>query len=124
MFECSLMSTLYLKKYGYIILCVKVSKCGVFSGPYFPAFGLIRKSDTEYLSVFSSNAGKYGPGKTPYLDTFHAVNNNHTFSPNVRNTDQKKLRIWTLFTQCFVINDQNSSGLFYSNLESLRLQFY
>ena len=22
---------------------------------------------------FSPNAGKYGPGKTPYLDTFHAV---------------------------------------------------
>ena len=30
-----------------------------FSGPYFP--------------VFSSNIGKYGPGKTSYLDTFHAV---------------------------------------------------
>ena len=26
--------------------------------------------DTEYLSVFSSNTGKYGPEKTPYLDTF------------------------------------------------------
>ena len=26
-----------------------------------------------YLSVFSQNAGKYGPEKTPYLDTFHAV---------------------------------------------------
>ena len=24
--------------------------------------------DTEYLSLFSSNAGKYGPEKTPYLD--------------------------------------------------------
>ena len=31
----------------------------VFSGPYFPAFGL--------------NTGKHGPQKTPYLDTFHAV---------------------------------------------------
>ena len=30
-----------------------------FSGPYFLIFGL--------------NTGKYGPGKTPYLDTFHAV---------------------------------------------------
>ena len=30
----------------------KVSKYGVFSGP---------------------NTGKYGPEKTPYLDTFHAV---------------------------------------------------
>ena len=36
-----------------------VSKYGVFSSPYFPAFGL--------------NAGKYGPEKTPQLDTFHAV---------------------------------------------------
>ena len=26
-----------------------------------------------YLSVFSPNAGKYGPEKTPYLDSFHAV---------------------------------------------------
>ena len=37
----------------------KVSKYGVFSGPYFPVFGL--------------NTGKYGPEKTPYLDTFHAI---------------------------------------------------
>ena len=36
-----------------------MSKCGVFSGPYFP--------------VFSANAGKYGPEKTLYLGTFHAV---------------------------------------------------
>ena len=27
----------------------------------------------EYLFVFSPNAGKYGPEKTPYLDTFHLV---------------------------------------------------
>ena len=40
------------------IHCVKSSKYGVFSGPYFPVFGL--------------NTGKYGPEKTPYLDTFHA----------------------------------------------------
>ena len=38
----------------------KVSKYGVFYGPFFPVFGL--------------NAGKYGPEKTPYLYTFHAVN--------------------------------------------------
>ena len=37
----------------------KVSKYGIFSGPYFPSFGL--------------NMEKYGPGKTPYLDTFRAV---------------------------------------------------
>ena len=33
--------------------------------------GWIRRD--QYLSVFSLNAGKYGPEKTPYLDTFHAV---------------------------------------------------
>ena len=37
----------------------KVSKYGVLSGPYFPVFGL--------------NTGKYGPEKTSYLNTFHAV---------------------------------------------------
>ena len=38
----------------------------------FPHLGGIRR-DTEYLSVFSPNARKYGPEKTPYLDTFHAL---------------------------------------------------
>ena len=37
----------------------EVSKYGVFSGLYFPVFGL--------------NTGKYGAEKTPHLDTFHAV---------------------------------------------------
>ena len=36
-----------------------MSKYGVFSGPYFP--------------VFRPNTRKYGPEKTPYLYTFHAV---------------------------------------------------
>ena len=36
-----------------------MSKYGVSSGPYFLIFGL--------------NTGKYGPEKTPYLDTFHAA---------------------------------------------------
>ena len=31
------------------------------------------RRDTEYLSLFSPNAGKHGPEKTPYLDTFLAV---------------------------------------------------
>ena len=29
--------------------------------------------DTEYLSVFSPNKRKYGPEKTRYFDTFHAL---------------------------------------------------
>ena len=36
-----------------------MSKYGIFSGPYFPVFGL--------------NTGKYGQEKTPYVDTFHTV---------------------------------------------------
>ena len=50
-----------------------------FSRPYFPAFGLnperyrVIRRDTEYITVFSPNAGKYGP---------------------------EKFRIWTLFMQC------------------------
>ena len=43
----------------YEVTAWKVSKYGVFSGPYFPVFGL--------------NTGKYGTEKTAYLDTFHAV---------------------------------------------------
>ena len=50
----------------------KVPKYGVFSGPYFRVFGLITR-DTPYVSAFSQNAWKYGPEKTPYLNTFHAV---------------------------------------------------
>ena len=50
----------------------KVSKYGVFSDPYIPAFGLNTR-DTKYLFIFNPNVGKYGPEKTPYLDTFHAV---------------------------------------------------
>ena len=56
-----------------------MSKYGVFAGPYFPAFGLNTKRYVVKISVFghfheirsiSPYAGKYGPGKTPYLDTF------------------------------------------------------
>ena len=35
---------------------------GFFSGPYFPVFGL----NTD---IYGPNMGKYGPGKTLYLDT-------------------------------------------------------
>ena len=42
---------------------------GVFSGPYFSEFGL----NTERSLRIQSHAGKYGPEKTLYLDTFHAV---------------------------------------------------
>ena len=31
------------------------------------------RRDAPYFSVFSPNAGKYGPEKTRYFDTFHAA---------------------------------------------------
>ena len=37
-----------------------------------PHLDWIRR-DTEYLSEFCANVGKYGPEKSPYLDTFHVV---------------------------------------------------
>ena len=40
----------------------------------FPHSDWIR-TDTEYLSIFSAIAEKYGPEKTPYLNTFQAVLN-------------------------------------------------
>ena len=58
------------------IYCWWTSKYFVnfFSHPAFTA--LYRKCEKKYWhhSVFSPNVGKYGPEKTPYLDTFHAVN--------------------------------------------------
>ena len=50
----------------------KCSNTEFFLVRIFPPSDWIRR-DTEYLSVFSPNVGKYGTEKTPYLDTFHAV---------------------------------------------------
>ena len=67
-------SSLQLAAYtAYNIHCVKSVRIrSFFWSVLFPHLDWIRK-DTSYLSVFSPNAGKYGPEKTPYLDTFHAV---------------------------------------------------
>ena len=58
-----------------VITAWKVAKYGVFSGPFFPVFGLNMEL-TEKISVFSPNTGKYRPEKTLNLDTFHAVHFN------------------------------------------------
>ena len=66
--ETTFHSSLYNKKKLVLIFTAwKVSKYRVFSGPYFPTFGL------NMERYFSPNAGKYEPEKTPYLDTFHGV---------------------------------------------------
>ena len=53
----------------------KISKYGVFLARIFPHSDWIRRG-TQYLSIFSPNLGKYGPEKTPYSETFHAVTEN------------------------------------------------
>ena len=49
--------------------CVKIVQIRSFSNPYFAAFGL----NIQIYCTCSPNTGKYGPEKTPYLDTFYAV---------------------------------------------------
>ena len=64
--KCELLSNFFVNQKQFNLLihrCVKVSKYGVFSGPYFP--------------IFSPNTGKYRPGKTSYLDVFRAVHHSH-----------------------------------------------
>ena len=79
-----------------------MSKDGVFSGPYFPAFGL----NAKYLSVFSPNVGKYEPEKTPYLDSFHAVYN--SVSPRTEIYCQNKTSFLELFYTAFFLQKQTS----------------
>ena len=53
-------------------LCEKCPNKDFFLVRIFPHSDWVRR-DTEYLSVFSRNTEKYGPEKSPYLDTFHVV---------------------------------------------------
>ena len=53
-----------------IINTSKCTKIVQISSYFWSVFSRIR---TEYGSVFSQNAAKYGPEITTYLDTFHAV---------------------------------------------------
>ena len=59
----------------------------------FPHSDWIRR-DTEYFSVFSTNAGKYGPEKTLCLDTFHAVEWTYDIAQKM------KFSIKDLFSKC------------------------
>ena len=55
-----------------MLLREKCPNTELFLVPIFPHLEWIRR-DSKYLSVFTPNAGKYGPETTPYLDTFHTV---------------------------------------------------
>ena len=62
-----------------LIHCVKSLQIRSFSGRYYSAFGL----NKERYGVISPNPGKYGPEKTPYLDTFHLVTPFALTSPSI-----------------------------------------
>ena len=47
---------------------------------------------TSYLSVFSPNAGKYGPEKPPYFDYFHAVYTCCYLTMSIKNKEKRFLR--------------------------------
>ena len=58
----------------------------------------------ELISVFSRNTGKYGPEKTPYLDTFHTVYIlKNTFS-QIKNTSCLPHHVYSYFMMIYYDN--------------------
>ena len=60
------------------ITALKMSKYGIFSRPYFPAFGLNTKRYGLSLRI-QSECGKVLTRKNSYLDTFQALHMTPTF---------------------------------------------
>ena len=67
-----LLRAFYVVPWPFIKLRKKWQITEFFLVGIFSYSGWIQR-DTEYLSVFSPNTGKYGPEKNPYLDNFHAL---------------------------------------------------
>ena len=60
------------RKYFDRLHCVKSVQIRYFFVRVFLYSDWIRRF-TPYISIFSPNTGEYKPEKTPYLDTFHAM---------------------------------------------------
>ena len=60
----------------------KLSRCGSFSCPYFPVFGL--------------DTGKYGPEKVPHLGKFHAVMTQFTCGVKLALWQEKEKRVMSV----------------------------
>ena len=58
------------------------------------------RRDTKYLSVLSPNAGKYGPEKTPYLNTFHTVVNSDSLGRELSSLRISSLVLAKLVLRC------------------------
>ena len=69
---------MHSRKYYFLALCEKSPNTQFFPGPYFP--------------IFSSNTGKYGPEKIPYLDTFYVVSRQKHF-----------VKSYNFVLDCFVV---------------------
>ena len=85
-----------------LITAWKVSKYRVISGSYFPEFGL---NTQRYLSVFSPHARKYGPQKTPYLDTFHAL---YEVNQLLYRSNQRRCFVKRLFLKIYHYSQKNT----------------
>ena len=81
------------------------------------------RRDTSYLSVFSPNAGKYGPEITPHLDTFQAVNILRKISlqfQNLKLSISCKIAFYIFFViKCETFEVKRSIRQFWSNQNSL-----
>ena len=55
---------------GEVNHCVKSVQIRSF---FWSVFSCIWTEYGDWISIFSPNTGKYGPEKTPPLDSFHAV---------------------------------------------------
>ena len=92
---------------------------------FWSVFSRIRTEygDTKYLSVFSPNAGKYGPEITPYLDTFQAVNILRKISlqfQNLKLSISCKIAFYIFFViKCETFEVKRSIRQFWSNQNSL-----
>ena len=67
--------------------CQGVKKCSFFAKLTCFVFLKHPLWDSQ-ISVFSQNTEKYGPGKTPYLDTFHTVRVLKTSGSLTKNTQR------------------------------------
>ena len=88
----------------------KVSKYGIFSGPYFPAFQL--NTEKYFVSLhIQSECKKHGPEKTSYLDTFHIVQTYWKFFVEVgENIVLNILNTWQCFFFVFMVSSDDLNG--------------
>ena len=87
--------------FDHISLREKYPNKEVFLVSIFPHLDWERR-DTPFLSVFSPNAGKYEPEKTPYLDIFHVV-----FVGEILNGELHFCAVITLISMVGVVFTEN-----------------